>query len=311
MEPTGTPSLFWRELAHEHAEQLHRYGYGELKRQQALRYFTWQWRWRQVLRSEQFRFLLRETPRAALARAALTPQPLSAALWQGLTWGIGDRWLYTLATRLLWSYAGRHGDSGVLALGEPTLGNPPPVLWRHGLVSQDLANSSIEVAAMRRALDGRAPTSIVEIGAGYGRTAYSLLGVFPDAPYTIIDIEPALSLSRFYLSTLYPARDITYIDAGSPSASKLQDVDLAVSISSLHEMTPEQVAAYLRLIDSSVVPGGTVFLKQWERWHNPVDDVEMRFDEYPIPTSWDRLFRETSPVQTRFVQAAWRVPADR
>jgi hypothetical protein len=151
----------------------------------------------------------------------------------------------------------------------------------------------------------------VEIGAGYGRTAYSLLGVFRQARYTIIDIEPALSLSRFYLSTLYPTRDITFIDAGSPSASSLQDVDLAVSISSLHEMTPEQVAAYLRLLDGSVLPGGTVFLKQWERWHNPVDDVEMRFDDYPVPASWLRVFRETSPVQTRFVQAGWRVPTNR
>jgi putative sugar O-methyltransferase len=311
VETTGTPSRFWQRLAREHSDQLERHGLGEMKRQQALRYFTWQWRWKQVLRSEQFRFLLRETPWAEVARAVATPQPLSPALWSGLPWGVGDRWLYTLATRLLWRYAERHGDPNVLALGEPALGNPPPVVWRGRLVSQDLANSSLEVEAIRRALGGRGPASIMEIGGGYGRTAYSLLGVFPQARYTIVDIEPALSLARFYLSSLYPNRDIVFIEAGSSEIGSLGGVELAVSISSLHEMTPAQVATYLQLLDQVVTDGGVVFLKQWERWHNPVDDVVMRFDDYPVPLSWARVFRETSPVQTRFVQAAWRLGAGR
>ena len=309
MDTTGTPSLFWRGLASRHSDQLDRHGFGEMKRQQALRYFTWQWRWRQLLRSEQFRFLVRETPWGALTRAVVTPQPLTPALWRGLPWGVVDRWLYALATRLLWRYAERHGDPGVLKLGEPALGNPPPVVWRGVQVSQDLANSSLEVAAIQRALGGQAPLSIMEIGGGYGRTAYSLLGVFPQARYTIIDIEPALSLSRFYLSSLYPERDITFIEAGTAVLAKIERVDLAVSISSLHEMTPAQVSTYLGLLDGVVSDSGVVFLKQWEEWHNPIDDVVMRFVDYPVPASWEVIFRETAPVQTKFVQAAWRLQA--
>jgi putative sugar O-methyltransferase len=307
METTGTPSLFWQDLAREHAAQLDRHGFGELKRKQALRYFTWQWRWRQLVRSEQFRFLLRETPWPTVARALVTPQPLSSALWRGLPWGVADRWLYTLATRLLWQYAEKHGNRDVLELEEPALGNPPPVVWKGGLVSQDLANCSLEAEAIVRALDGKSPTSILEIGGGYGRTAYSLLGLFPQVSYTIIDIEPALSLSRFYLTSLYPSRDLRFVDASRADADAVVDIDLAVSISSLHEMTPEQVTTYLQLLDKVVADEGVVFLKQWERWHNPVDDVVMTFDEYQIPPSWDLLFREKSPVQTAFVQAAWRL----
>jgi putative sugar O-methyltransferase len=305
MDATGKPSLFWQELAREHSDQLERHGYGEMKRKQALRYFTWQWRWRHVLKSEQFRFLLRETSKPALIRTVVTPQALSAGLWRGLPWGPADRWLYSLATRLLWSYAEQHGDREVLSLGEPALGNPPPVVWHKGVVSQDLANCSLESEAIRRAINGNEPTSILEIGGGYGRTAYSLLGIFPHAVYTILDIEPALSLSRFYLTSLYPNRDLRFIDAAN--AETVGEVDLAVAISSLHEMTLEQVAIYLNLLDKVVVDGGTVFLKQWEQWHNPTDDVEMRFDDYPVPAAWQPLFRETSPVQTRFIQAAWQV----
>jgi SAM-dependent methyltransferase len=274
-----------------------------MKRQQALRYFTWQWKWRHMLRSEQFRFLLSHTPPTNLVRAMVTPQPLATALWHGLPWGRVDRWLYSLATRLLWGYASQHGDTDVLALGEPALGNPPPVIWGGRTISQDLANCSLEAEAIRRALRGHEPTSIVEIGAGYGRTAFSLLGLFPKARYTIIDIQPALSLSRFYLTTLYPDRDVTFVDAAHDDLADLRGADLAVSISSLHEMTPEQVATYLEVLDQVV--DGVVFLKQWRSWHNPVDDVVLSLDNYPIPVRWTPILRETAPVQTQFVQAAW------
>jgi putative sugar O-methyltransferase len=302
----GRPSRFWEGLAREHAEQLDQHGLSDLKRRQALRYFTWQWRWRNMRRSEQLRFLLARTPKRDLARTLATPQPLSAALWRGLPWGPADRYLYALATRLLWQYAETHGDQRVLALSEPALGNPPPVLWRGQLISQDLANCALEAEAIVRALDGRTPSSILEIGGGYGRTAYSLLGLFPEASYTIVDIEPALTLSRFYLTTLYPDRDVRYVDAEQGDPDVAAGIDLAVSISSLHEMTPQQVESHLRLLDEVVVDG-VVFLKQWHTWHNPVDDVLMEFDRYPIPAAWALVFREPSPVQTRFAQAAWRV----
>ncbi|MDX6242848.1 MAG: hypothetical protein QOE76_571, partial [Frankiales bacterium] len=306
MESTGTPSRFWQQLSDEHAALLERHGYGEVKRQQALRYFTWQWRWRQMVRSEQLRFLLRATGKADLARVVLARQPLSRALWRGLPWGLADRWLYARATRLLWLYAQRHGDPEVLALGEPALGNPPPVLWRGEVISQDLANCALEAEAIRRAMHGTRPASILEIGSGYGRTAYSLLGIFPEASYTVVDIEPALSITRFYLTSLYPDRELHFVEAGNLDAVVARP-DLVVAIAAFEDMTPGQVAAYLLWLDRVVAPGGTVFVKQWEQWHNPADDVVNRLDDYPVPAGWAATFREAAPVQTRFLQAAWRV----
>jgi putative sugar O-methyltransferase len=299
----SAPSKFWQELGDSHAEMLGAHGLGEIKRQQALRYFTWQWRWAQVRRSEQMRFLLANTSPLAKVAAAAAPQPLGDALWRGLPWKRSDRWLYTFATRLIWDYALRHGDSEVLALGEPSLGNPPPVIRGGQLISQDLANSALEVAAIRNGLGSTIPRSIVEIGAGYGRTAYALLGIFPAASYTIVDIEPALSVSRWYLASLYPDRDIRFLNADDVTPERIGEVDLAVSISSLQEMTHEQVAAYLRLLEDTVQ--SHVFLKQWRRWTNPVDQVVLDFEQYPIPPSWHRISYETSPVQTAFVQALW------
>ena len=192
----------------------------------------------------------------------------------------------------------------MLALGEPALGNPPPVLHHRRLISQDLANSALETAAIRRALGREKPTSVLEIGAGYGRTAFALLGVYPKARYTIVDIEPALSLSRWYLSSLYPDRDIAFVTSDDASAERIGEVDLAISISSLQEMTHEQVRHYLDLLDAVV--DGTVFLKQWRQWTNPVDGVVIDFDQYPVPERWQQVFRESSPVQTAFDQAGWK-----
>jgi hypothetical protein len=67
------------------------------------------------------------------------------------------------------------------------------------------------------------------------------------------------------------------------------------------------VAAYLSLFDRLGSPG-TVYLKQWRRWHNPEDDVTLTFADYPIAERWKLIFRDRAPVQTNFDEAAWAVP---
>jgi hypothetical protein len=174
------PSRFWEQLAGEHRADLNRFGFESVKRRQALRYFTWQWRWRRIASSEQMRFLLANTPPGTWLRCACTPARLGGTAWDGVPWSRADRWLYVLAVRLLWEYAAPHDRWGVLRLPEPDLGAPFPVYWRGRLISQDLANSALEMAAVARAIGARRPRSAVEIGAGYGRTAYVLASLFPE-----------------------------------------------------------------------------------------------------------------------------------
>ncbi|MHB8246190.1 MAG: putative sugar O-methyltransferase [Acidimicrobiales bacterium] len=305
---SGRPSRFWEQLSEEHSRDLSTHGLATCKRHQALRYFTWQWSWTAVRQSEQMRFLLRHTPLVSLLRCAAMPARLADEDWEGVPWPKRDRWLYAFATRLLWLYAQAHDPTGTTLLNEPELGQPLPVILGGRRISQDLANSALEVAAIVRALDGRVPSSLLEIGAGYGRTAYALLSRFPEATYTIIDIEPAIEISRWYLSKLFPARRLRFLLPDD--ANELEDgaIDLALTISSLQEMTPEQLGMYLNYLDR-VAAGGVVFLKQWATWYNPVDEFKSCFDDYPIPSSWSLVFKERAPVQTSFIEAAWRVPS--
>jgi putative sugar O-methyltransferase len=300
------PSRFWVALGERHREDLTVHGFDQIKRQQALRYFTWRWSFRALWRSEQTRFLLRHTSIPTWLACATRPNDLSDQAWRGVPWSKADRWLYTFAVRLLWQYAAGRDRLGALRLPEPPLGAPLPVQWRGRLISQDLANGALEVEAIARALAGRTPTSILEVGGGYGRTAYVLMSLFPRADYAIVDIEPALSISRWYLTRLFPDARLRFLSPEQADALAPGSFDLAVSISSLHEMLPAQVAAYLALLDR-VVAGGPVYLKQWRSWFNPVDRVTMRFAEYPVPARWQKLFEEAAPVQTRFQQAAWEV----
>ncbi len=306
-DPTPAPSVFWQGLSEEHSRQLSEHGFESIKRRQALRYFTWRWKWSATFRSEQLRYLLSHRHPGEWVHAWRS-NDLSGDEWGDLEWSKLERHFYCFAVRLLWAYAEDHGDREVLDLPEPLTGGPIPVHEAGRLISQDLANSSIEVEAMRRALDGQPPRSILEVGAGYGRTAYSLLGIFPDATYTIIDIEPAISISRWYLTQLFDEDRLRFLAPTEVDQIDDHSVDLAVSISSLQEMTADQVAKYLQLFDR-VACGGAVFLKQWKSWRNDQDDVTMRFEEYPIPRRWLPRFVERAPVQTRFVQAAYVVPS--
>jgi SAM-dependent methyltransferase len=336
--PVEKSAGFWDQLGEKHRRDLATFGFDAIKRNQAFRYFTWRWSWASIRRSEQMRFLLRHTPVTTLLRCILTRAPLSDETWAGIRWpssGKGsdtdasespiditgleptgrlwpkrDRWLYAFAVRMLWQFAERHDTMQATSLPEPLLGRPLPVTWNGRLISQDLANTSLEVAAIGRALSGRTPKSILELGAGYGRTAYALLSLFPDATYTIVDIEPAISISRWYLSELFPPERLRFLTPEQAGDLPEGSIDLALTISSLQEMTPADVEKYLEMFDRTA-QGGVVYLKQWRAWLNPVDRVELTFETYPFPDRWLPLFKERAPVQTNFTQAAWSVPGNR
>lgn len=299
-------SAFWQGLAQDHAEDLARHGFEQVKRRQALRYFTWQWRWQQIHHSEQMRFLLRRSRPADMIRALIEPMHArDDILWRGLPWSVLDRIAYVFACRLLWAYAKRTTGHPLLDLNEPELGDPPPVRWHGQLISQDLANTALEINAMQRA-GVPPPQHVLEVGGGYGRTAWAFLSEFPQCTYTIVDIEPAASISRWYLTTLFGPDRVRHVTPDEMNTIDDGSVDLCVSISSLQEMTPDTVATYLQLFDRAC-HRGHVYLKQWQSWRNPVDGVEMRIDDYPVPKGWTEVTREVCPVQTRFVQVAFRL----
>lgn len=82
-----------------------------------------------------------------------------------------------------------------------------------------------------------------------------------------------------------------------------QHFDATITISALQEMRPEQVASDLALLVAKTA--GAIYLKQWRRWRNPVDDVVLSMDDYRLPGGWDRVFSLRPLVPRAFFEALY------
>lgn len=95
-----------------------------------------------------------------------------------------------------------------------------------------------------RALDGT--RTIVEIGAGFGRTCHTLVTLCPEIEeYIIVDLEPMLRLSRAYLQRVVPGANIRFISNDDVKALETLSPDLAINIDSFQEMPPAIITFYM------------------------------------------------------------------
>jgi putative sugar O-methyltransferase len=319
------PSKYWVELNKMNLAQLQKYGYQNFKRTIALNYFTFV---RILPWDAQFRFLLTRLPmRASLAC-------LKNALFSGKhDYFSSFNWiksvLYNFLTLSSWEYTRKVvSDPRLLALREPEDGNPAAIRDHSGaLVSQDLASSILEISSMGEGL--AAGSVVLELGAGYGRDAYALLATRPGIKYIIIDIPPALWVAETYLRRQFPNhrifgyrefstfeeiecefRDSDIAFFLSTQIAKLPDAvaDLAINISSLHEMRPEQIEFYFSQLDRLLKDGGQFYFKQWKRGTVLFENLVIREEDYPIPSSWICELSRQAPLQTRFFEARYRKP---
>jgi putative sugar O-methyltransferase len=325
------PSAFWEGLNEQNRRQISEQGFESFKHTVNQNYFAWL-----IVgpRHSQFRKLLRSW------LAHPDPHPLFARLVDGHDVEVRDagvrplrrrgaRFWHGLFVALLWDFARRHGAGARLdVLQEPSLGRPIVVRHRGRLISQDLANSALEVAAIEEALSRPlAPRDrIIEFGAGYGRLAWFVLELTPGARYVIVDIPPALAISQEYLGRLFPQRRIfrfRHFDSGDSVAAELETAEIAfltpnqldlvaplaadvfVTISTLPEMRPEQVANVIRQVGRHTE--GIFYMKQWRAWANPIDGGTIGQRDYVLPASWRRLFERDHLIQSDFFEAGFGV----
>jgi hypothetical protein len=92
--------------------------------------------------------------------------------------------------------------------------------------------------------------SILEIGAGYGRTCHSILSLFPNIEqYEIVDLPEMLSLSKTYLQKVSTRNNLNKIKLVSVENFNEKYFDLIVNIDSMQEMDCETTKNYLNYID--------------------------------------------------------------
>ena len=319
--PEILPSKYWEELNKKNLRQLAESRYENFKRTLARNYFTW------IVNpfNEQIRFLIGEA--GIVKSLGIIGRALAAPRHEFLK--KRHTIYYNVLTELLWDYVARRDSEGLLdRLIEPEQGNPPDVRASGRLVSQDLANSVLEYKAILHSdLDRRDVRTILELGPGYGRTAYVFLALQPGVRYVLVDIPPALYVAQRYLTAVFPDRRIfafRHFDQFESVRGEFEDasiafltpnqlemlpdksIDLFLNISSLHEMRMDQIRYYFTEIER--LTRRYFYFKQWKETTVPFENETIREADYPVGNDWTLIFRRQCEVQHRFFEALYELP---
>jgi len=319
--PEILPSKYWEELNRKNLQQLAESRYENFKRTVARNYFTW------IVNplNKQIRFLMKE-----------------AGTWQSISYFMKALFAprhehfkkrhtvyYNVLTNLLWEYVEKHDDENLLGkLVEPAEGNPLDVRQNGRLISQDLANSVLEYKAiLQPELDRQDVRTILELGPGYGRTAYVFLALQPGCRYILVDIPPALYVAQRYLTAVFPDRHVfpfrpigSFEDVAdefnhssiiflTPNQLALlpdNATDLFINISSLHEMRMDQIRYYFTEIER--LTRRYFYFKQWKETTVPFENENVREADYPVGEHWQLINRQQCEVQHMFFEALYELP---
>jgi putative sugar O-methyltransferase len=326
------PSRFWDDLNVVNDGWLKEFGFENFKRTVSQNYYNWLVTCRN---DPQFRAVFKQWLRHPTPRPFLTemdrPKLLRTLIGAERSFGRSAQLVYRLFVGMLWEVAIRQDHLGLnVRLEEPVLGNPLEVRRQGRRISQDLANSIRESNRIAQYLPlARGRPVIGELGAGYGRLAYSMLAG-TGSRYSIFDIPPALLVSEWYLTRLFPARrifrfrrfsrfeevaeelaaaDVAFFTPNQLLLFPEQHFDAFVSISTLPEMTLAQIDNYLALLGR--LTRRVIYLKQWRRWRNEKDDFEFRYEQLRLAAEWLLRFDAADIVQPHFQERVWtRVGAE-
>lgn len=314
------PSKYWVELNKKNLEQLEKYGYENFKKTIALNYFTW------LVQpaDEQIRYLIKNLPVSSVVKNVF--RALRSRKHEHFSWK--QSLYYNFLTYMIWDYVSRNDNEHILdKLYEPNEGNPPAVYLSKELISQDLANSVLEFKSiMSSIVDKSSIQTIMELGAGYGRTAFVFLNIIPDLRYIIVDIPPALYLSQRYLSDQFQQKKIFKFKIFN-DYSEIQEeldssniafflpnqldllpekmVDIFINISSLHEMRFDQIEYYFNSIDR--LTKKHFYFKQWKKSVIPFENITIEESDYPVRKQWSQIYWRECKVQTYFFEALFRL----
>jgi putative sugar O-methyltransferase len=323
------PSPFWETLAAHGISQLRDGGFENFKRTVNMKYFNWNILG--IVRHQLvpvLRYWL--TNRDWSVFGAQFPNPRDRHNRNIKSFNPLSALIYRVYVAMLWHYVSAQDSLGLLSrLEEPLIGKPFEILYKGQRTSQDLCNSIHEFyrAGAAVAADGR-PWNVVELGAGYGRLGDVILKALPASTYCVIDIPPALNLSQEYLSAVFPgekifrfrrferfeevkeefeASRIRFLAAHQIALLPAKQVDLVLNISSLHEMTYEQIENYLNQINR--ICRGGFYSKQWRVSRAKVNGFVIKESGYPIPSAWKCVYHQQHPIQRMFFEALYEVPS--
>ncbi|AOR31540.1 methyltransferase [Streptomyces fodineus] len=237
------------------------------------------------------------------------------ALWDPTTNGV--RYLkalvHELATRL-----SPEDWARIEKVRHREVGNPLSVCVDGKSVCLDYLQASLELGFIEKAIDLHG-ARVLEIGAGYGRVAHTMLSNYELAEYCIIDIKNTISLSKRYLREVLDAEQfakIRFVQVDEiETAMESFRFDLCINVHSFTEMAPDTVQAYLWLIDRTCTgffvknPVGKYLDKSMDGNQKGEEAVRMALENGPLRQLLDIHDTEAVKAAVPFFLSAYR-PGD-
>jgi putative sugar O-methyltransferase len=327
LEEDLRPSAFWAAGARHNEDLLKRYGVENFKRTVNQNYFNWIPLSRSDNQYRQVEAYWQAHPDPRALQAELEDWDLlHVAFLQGNPFlDPAARALYAQFVGMLWHFVSHGERNGTLErLAEPELGNPIRTRLGGRLISQDLANSAREASTTLHAYQPSARRCVLgELGAGYGRVAHVILATHP-VQYVVIDVPPALFVSQWYLTRLFPERrvfafrpfqrfedideelaaaDIAFLTPDQFYQLPDRYFDVFLTISSLAEMSWSQISQYLALMACKTK--SRIYIKQWRTWTNPLEGITVQQADYDLPAGWRKRIDRVDAVQDLFFETLW------
>jgi len=141
----------------------------------------------------------------------------------------------------------------------------PPNLGSHYLKADlDYLYAAEEAGFLETALDMESIKTVVELGAGFGRTAHTLLRIYPTiTQYVIVDLAETLKLSSAYLKQVLPDQDFAKLRFITPDdvGPIEHNIDLLIQIDGFQEMDNEVIDRFYTYL---------ILLCTWLYLSNPI-----------------------------------------
>lgn len=230
---------------------------------------------------------------------------------------------------MLWEFTLKYDDLDLLNnIHEPLLGNPVYIKYKGNYVTQDICNSVMEINTIMKATNysSNHNLKIMELGAGHGRIGNILLQFLTNVQVVIVDIPPALYVSQWYLTSLFPnhsafkfrsfhsyeeiqkefeASSVAFLSPEQVEYLPSKTFDIFINISSFHEMTTSQIETWFDHIDR--LCKGYFYTKQYISSHNGFDEILICEEDYPIKSNWVEVLNRKSQIFPALFESIYKI----
>ena len=171
------------------------------------------------------------------------------------------------------------------------------------------------------------PLNILEIGAGYGRTANMILSLDKDVKYVIADFPPTVFFAKKNLSNYFPNKkiisafgitnksemmkafkenDILFIFPHQINLFEKKSFDISLAIGCLCEMEKAQIVYYMKIFESC---SNFLYFRVWEKSGLPYAFYKYysihKKSDYSIKESWIEHFKERCIIPSNQFEAGY------